>query len=514
MAKISDIRDFLNELDKLGEVNYINDEVHWKLEMSGIGAMSNRLDDKIPVFNNIKGYPQGQRATSDPYRGSYGAIHRRIAISLGMDPDMPYEDYVEEFIERLNHPIRPIVVDKGECQEIVHTGDDVDLFKHIPIPYIHDGDGGRYIDVMTIIAKDPDSDWNNWCNYRIMVHSKNKMGSLFTAGQQTSNLYYYKYESRNQPMPVAVCLGGQPATSHVAGMPIPVGVSEVDYAGALVKEPIQLVKCITSDLLVPASAEYVIEGVMLPGERVDEGPFGEFLGYIHGPRRAAPAIRVQAITHREKGIVPFSVAGCGHGDATTYLSSEFNALLTPTVTSVLRKLGFPVKAIIGPETNSYSAVFIATKVPYKGYVKELAEMVLAVPGPSMYVDQVFVMDEDVDISNMETVWEEIALKSHPTRDWHNYGDAEAPRSPLNIYQSAEQKGNLRMAITAAKTSKCFVDATTKRWDDVADGPRRLEYEKLYPNYKHWVEKNRSKYGIPAYEDFRQEGIPWFAGVKK
>ena len=201
MEKIKDIRDFLNELDKIGELGQVEEEVHWRLEMSGIGEMSNRLDDKIPLFNKIKGYPEGTRATSDPYRGSQGALHRRIALSIGMDPNISYYDYVEEFVDRLNHPIKPILVDKGECQEVVHTGEDANIFKHIPVPYIQDGDGGRYIDICTIIAKDPDSDWNNWCNYRIMVHSRNKMGVLFTSGQQTANLYYFKYEGRNQPMP-------------------------------------------------------------------------------------------------------------------------------------------------------------------------------------------------------------------------------------------------------------------------------------------------------------------------
>ena len=130
-------------------------------------------------------------------------------------------------------------------------------------------------------------------------------------------------------------------------MPIPSGVSEVDYAGAMIQEPWELVKSGNQRFAVLTSAEFVIEGVMLPGERVDEGPFGEFLGYIHGPRRPAPVIRVQAITHRKNPILPFSVSGGGHGEATTYLSSEFNALLTPTVLNSVRKLGFPVKAIVG-----------------------------------------------------------------------------------------------------------------------------------------------------------------------
>lgn len=508
MAQIRDLRDYLDQLERLGELNRVKEEVHWRLELTAIVAMANRLDDKIPLFEKIKGYPEGVRVVGDPYRGSHGAIHRRIAISLGMDPDISYQDYVEEFLDRLDHPIRPIVVDRGECQEVVHLGDDADVFKYIPVPYIHEGDGGRYFPINTIIAKDPDSDWVNWCNYRIMVHSRNKLGILFSAGQQTSNLYYFKYEARNQPMPVAIALGGLPATSHVAGMPLPAGVSEVDYAGALMREPVQLVKCITNDLLVPASAEFVIEGVMLPGERVDEGPFGEFLGYIHGPRRPAPVVRVQAITHRKDPILPTTPAGVGHGDSTTYLSSEFNALLAPTVTHTLRKLGFPVRAIVGPETNSYSSLIVATKVPYPGYVKELAELILAVPGPSVYVDLIFVVDEDVDISNMETVWEEIMLKSHPIKDWHNFRDPEGPRSPLNIYQKAEEKGTLRLAVTTAKTSKCYIDATTKGWDEATMGPRRMEFDLLYPSYKEWVERNRQRFGLPLYNDFRWEGIPW------
>jgi 4-hydroxy-3-polyprenylbenzoate decarboxylase len=508
IKKIDDLRDFLEVLDEMGELNHVTDEINWRLEMTGIGAMSNRVDDKIPLFENIKGYPKGVRATTDPYRGSHGALWRRIALSIGLSPDISYEDYINEYIDRFEHPVRPIVVDKGSCQEVVLTGKDADVLKTLPVPYIHDGDGGRYLTMHAMIVKDPDSEWVNWANYRALANTGKKISFLFCPGQQNPNLYYYKYEARNQPMPVAIAIGGHPAVWYMATTPLPAGVSEVDFIGGMIKKPVELVKCVTNDLYVPANSEFVIEGVMMPHERVDEGPFGEYLGYMHGPRRPMPFVRVQAITHRKKPILPICVEGTGVGESNNVCNSSFNALLTPALMVFLKQLNYPVKFVIGPELNAWSCLIAATKIPYPGYAKELGELLLTCPGPSMYYDLVFILDEDVDITNMETVWEEIVTKAHPTKDWHNFGDAEAPRSTLNIYQTAEEKSALDKPTTKAKTSKCWIDATTKDWDEAKNGPKRMEFDLLYQGSKEWVAKNRGRYGLPAYQDFREEGIRW------
>lgn len=506
--EINDIRDYLAALDDLGELCHVKEEVHWRLEMTGIGAMSNRVDDKIPLFENIKGYPKGTRATTDPYRGSHGALHRRMALSIGLDPDIPYEDYMEEYMDRFNHPIKPIVVDKGVCQEVVSEGKDVDIFKVVPAPYIHDGDGGRYLTMHAIVMKDPDSDWVNWANYRCIIHTKNKVGFLWCPGQQNPNLYYYKYEPRNMPAPLAIAIGGHPAVWYMATTPLPAGASEVDWIGGMIRKPVELVKCVSNDLYVPANSEFVLEGVMLPNERADEGPFGEYLGYMHGPRRPMPVMRITAITHRKDPILPICVEGTGVGESNNVCNTSFNALLTPALMTFLRNLGYPVKFVIGPELNAWSCLIVSTEVPYEGYVKQLGELLLTCPGPSMYYDLVFVVDKDVDITNVEAVWEEVFLKTHPVRDWHNFGDAEAPRSTLNIYQKAEEKAALKVAASGTKTSKCWIDCTSKKWDEAGMGPRRFEYDLLYPTTKNWAKANKERFGLPAYKDFRQEGVRW------
>lgn len=508
VKRIDDIRDYLDVLDEMGELCHVTDEVDWKLEMTGIGAMSNRIDDKIPLFENIKGYPKGVRATTDLYRGSHGALWRRMALSIGLSPNISYADYIDEYINRFNHPIRPIAVDKGSCQDVVLTGKDVDVLKTLPVPYIHDGDGGRYLSMHAMIVKDPDSEWVNWANYRALVNTKNKISFLFCPGQQNPNLYYYKYEARNQPMPVSIAIGGHPAVWYMATSPLPAGVSEVDYIGGMIQRPVELVKCVTNDLYVPANSEYVIEGVMMPHERIDEGPFGEYLGYMHGPRRPMPFVRVTAITHRKNPILPICVEGTGVGESNNVCNTSFNALLTPALMVFLRQMGYPVKFVTGPELNAWSSLIAATKIPYPGYAKELGELLLTCPGPSMYYDLTFLVDEDVDITDMEKVWEEIVLKSHPTKDWNNFGDADAPRSSLNIYQTAEEKGALSKAASKGKTSKCWIDATTKDWDETTDGPRRMEFDLLYPSTKEWVVGNKEKFGLPKYQDFRQEGLRW------
>ncbi|MEE8397497.1 MAG: UbiD family decarboxylase, partial [Desulfobacterales bacterium] len=185
----------------------------------------------------------------------------------------------------------------GPCKEILMVGDEVDLYK-FPSPLVHDGDGGRYISTFHIIAtKDPDSGWVNWGMYRQMIHTKNTLGGLIAPAQHIGMMFRNKYEALNRPMEFAVAIGTEPITALVGGAGIPAGVNEVDIIGGIRVEPLDVIKCETVDLEVPATSEIVIEGEVKPHERKKEGPFGEYGGYRSIPSlpNTDPAKQIQHI---------------------------------------------------------------------------------------------------------------------------------------------------------------------------------------------------------------------------
>ncbi len=465
-----DLRDFIDLMHEHGMVHYVDEEVDWNLEASAITAMCNRIDAPRPIFRNVKGYPKGYSLAGDIYAGSWRNPWRPTALSLGMDSNIPYIEFSEEIARRGGNPIKPVVVSYGPCKEEIHIGKDVDLFE-FPWPYIHDGDGGRYGTISAIIAKDLDSDWVNWACYRNLIHSKNRLGMSFQRGQQTANMYYYKYEARNINMPCCIAVGGDPALFHVAAMAAGPGVSEVDIAGGLRMEPIQLVKAETNDLLVPADAEIVIEGEIRPQERGYEGPFGEYIGYIHGPRVPMPVLRVHAITHRKNPIFPFTACG---------FRLDINPCTLGTVSMaglyahLKYQRGWPVTSVhISAPFATNSAVLVATEVPFPGYIHHLAQYIFST-GVMAYLDFVFIFDADVDLTDADQVVEEITLKAHPSRDFHNVGLLTGPKSHLNIYQTPEEKK------LGLPTSKVYVDCTSKKWDEATMGPSKLTFRTLFP----------------------------------
>ncbi|HEY5574596.1 MAG TPA: UbiD family decarboxylase, partial [Anaerolineales bacterium] len=271
--KIEDLRDYLDILEEYEEAQRIGTEVDWNLEMGAITRRVYDLGAPAALFENVKGYPKGFRALGAPLGASKHPGHglfARTALALGLRPSASAKEIMSTYLQRKEKLIPPISVATGPCKENILIGDAVDVLK-FPIPLIHGGDGGRYVGTWhTVITKDPDSAWVNWGMYRLMVHDRNTLGCLFPVQQHIGQMYQ-KYEAMNRPMPVAVAIGGQPVIPLVSCVMIPPYVNEVDVAGALQGAPIPLVKCETVDLEVPASAEIVIEGEVLPHERRVEG---------------------------------------------------------------------------------------------------------------------------------------------------------------------------------------------------------------------------------------------------
>ncbi|AGB36587.1 UbiD family decarboxylase [Natronococcus occultus] len=464
------LRQYLQTLETRKDLHRISEPVSWNLEASAVTMLANTEDSRIPLFEDV----DGARLVGDPYRGSQRRPWDRIALGLGLPSDLSYEEYYEMVIERLNDPKPPTTVgtEDAPCKDVVETGDDVDLLD-FPWPYIHAGDGGRYSNLHTLIAPDLDSEWVDWSYHRSMIHDGETASVLLLAGEQTPNLYYYKYEQHDEPMPVAIAIGVEPAVQYTSVMWIPTGRNEAEFAGGLKGEPIELVECETNDLRVPATAELVIEGEIVPNERRDEGPFGDYFGYVHGPRRSMPLLRVTGITHQQDPIIPFCVEGTGVGYTENTTSSMEVGCVGPDATLGLRTAGFDVECCAPWKSTPRTVYTIATPSNDDGYLHELANFIFTTWG-MLHVDFFIFVDADVDPLDQRQVLEALALHADPDEDFHQFGVETMPKVPLNIYQTPTEKGDVQTGTSKAKTAKAYIDATSDG-DGTRDDDVEIEY---------------------------------------
>ncbi|MDP2726707.1 MAG: UbiD family decarboxylase, partial [Dehalococcoidia bacterium] len=327
----------------------------------------------------------------------------------------------------------PSLVSTGPCKENVCLGDHVDLQK-LPVPFLHTGDGGRYIGTWHIVVtRDPDTDWVNWGMYRLMLHDKKTMGILLSPTQHIG-YHYAKYEARAQPMEFAVAVGMDPVGPLAAASFYAAGVNEVDLAGGMRGEPVELVKCETVDLAVPATSEIVIEGEIPPFERREEGPFGEYTGYMAGERAPRPVCRVKAITHRNDPILPVSCMGVPVDDY-----AALRPLHAAEILDDLRTRGFPVKMVNMP-VEAPLLCMVSTKVPYAGYSRHLAAAVWGSPTAGRGAHFLVVVDEDVDATNTDEVLWVLSTRCHPDRGIFKMpGTSGSPLLPfLNLEERRHQ----------------------------------------------------------------------------
>ncbi|MFQ5684208.1 MAG: UbiD family decarboxylase [Candidatus Binatia bacterium] len=413
--KIRDLRDFLDLLERHGELQRIKEEVDWNLEMGAIIRRCYDLGAPAALFETVKGYPKGYRslgAAIGPSNKPDHSLYARTALALGLEPDTPVKEIMNFYLERKNRPIKPTVVKSGPCKETILLGKDVDLLK-FPVPLIHRGDGGRYIGTWhTVITKDPDSSWVNWGMYRLMVHDRNTMGCLFPMQQHIGQMYQ-KYEAMNLPMPAAVAIGGQPIIPMVSCAQLPPFISEADIAGGLQGEPVPRVRCETVDLDVPATAEIILEGEVLPHERKVEGPFGEYMGYEAGKASPKPVFRVNAITHRHEPILTFSNMGMPVHESQTVVA----VIKTAEIQAELKRQGLPVKGVFIPPYGVGHMAVISTETPFVNFAKRVAHTVWATK-PGLFTYYIVVVDADVDPTDMNEVLHAITTKCHPVNGIH------------------------------------------------------------------------------------------------
>ena len=473
---ITSLRDYIAALDAIGEIQRIDATVSLDLEIGAVIRRSYELRAPAPLFESIAETP-GFRVLGAPAGVSAqpGLYLSRVAVSLGLDPRTDGRAIVEAIAEARGRPgIKPRVVATGPCQEHVLTGDAVDLMS-LPAPVLHDGDGGRYLNTYgTIVARSPDGRWTNWSIARIMVVDGKRMSGIVAPSQHIGRIHAM-WKADGKDMPFALALGVDPAIPFVSGMPIPDWEDEADLVGGFLGEPIDVVKCHTNDLHVPASSEIVVEGRLSANDVVAEGPMGEYAGYQwRGVSSDKPVYYVEAITHRTNAILPVVVAG-------EPVEEDHTAWGIPNaaeVLYVLRREGLPV-TMVWPTLEAANHWLVVT-VPKDwrqraglnstGLCQRFGDVIFGGKHGSGMV-KVIVIEDDVDPTNTsEVVWA-FATRCHPGTGEHVF-DARA-NAALSVYLADNEK----QTMTA---TKAVYDCLTR--DEWTGGhqPSRTSLARGYP----------------------------------
>ncbi|SER36296.1 4-hydroxy-3-polyprenylbenzoate decarboxylase [Lentzea xinjiangensis] len=441
---IKDLRDYLHALEDLGDLRRIADPVDPDLEAAAITRYSTENELPAPLFENLAGVAAGFRVFGAPASHSSSARQRfaRVSLALGLPLDATAAQIVEHLVKaRTLAPVRPRLVAREDapCKENVLSGADAS-FASFPIPRLHLHDGGRYVNSWgVVITKTPDGSWTNWAITRVMLLDDRRMVGLVLPSQQLGQIHRM-WADIGQPMPYALVQGGHPGVPYVGGLPIPRGVDESGYLGALLGEPVDLVAAESVDLEVPATAEVVIEGTVSLERTEQEGPFGEYAGFMSAARSAQPVFSVDVITHRDAPIWPIVPEGRPVDE--THLVSGVGH--SAQVTANLTAAGLPVTmAWLVPRTASHW-MFVTVDENWRDRMPGVtsAELchrigeVLTTTPSGRIAAEVFVVDDDIDPANDRDVMWALGTRFHPSgrrEEWHG------PILPLLASYSNEER---------------------------------------------------------------------------
>jgi 4-hydroxy-3-polyprenylbenzoate decarboxylase len=322
--RYTDLRDFIFQLERLGELKRISVEVDPHLEMTEICDRVLRAGGpailferpkghSVPVLANLFGTPQrvarGMGVSGDDWQGALREVGKLLSFLKEPEPPKGLKDAWDKlpmFKQVLN--MSPKVVSSGPCQQVVKEGKDVDLAS-LPIQHCWPGDVAPLITWGLVVTRGPNKTRQNLGIYRQQVLGPNKVIMRWLA-HRGGALDFLEFQKANpgKPFPVAVVLGCDPATILGAVTPVPDSLSEYQFAGLLRGAKTELVKCIGSDLQVPASAEIVLEGVIHPGEMALEGPYGDHTGY-YNEQSQFPVFTIERITSRPDPIYHSTYTG-------------------------------------------------------------------------------------------------------------------------------------------------------------------------------------------------------------
>ncbi|MDP2795097.1 MAG: 4-hydroxy-3-polyprenylbenzoate decarboxylase [Sulfurisoma sp.] len=458
--KYRDLRDFVAQLEAIGELRRVAVEVDPNLEMTEICDRVLRAGGPAILFEKPKGH-------SMPVLANLFGTPRRVALAMGCDEgedSMAALREVGKLLAYLKEPepprglrdaweklpvlkqvlnMAPKVVSSAPCQETVWEGQDVDLSR-LPIQTCWPGDAGPLITWGLVVTRGPHKPRQNLGIYRQQVIAPNKLIMRWLAHRGGALDFRDHCEANpGQPFPVAVVIGADPATILAAVTPVPDSLSEYQFAGLLRGAKTELVKCLGSDLQVPASAEIVLEGFIAPGETAPEGPFGDHTGYYNEVAEF-PVFTVERITLRSNPIYHSTYTG-KPPDEPAMLGVALNEVFVPLLQKQFPEI---TDFYLPPEGCSYRLAVVSMKKQYPGHAKRVMFGIWSFLRQFMYTKLIIVTDDDVDIRSWpEVIWA-LTTRVDAARD-----TLIAENTPIDYLDFASPVAGLG--------SKMGIDATNK-----------------------------------------------------
>jgi 4-hydroxy-3-polyprenylbenzoate decarboxylase len=463
--KYRDLRDFIADLERRGELKRISAPVDPRLEMTEICDRVLRAGGPALLFENPTGF-------SIPVLGNLFGTEQRVALGMGQESVAKLRE-VGELLAYLRQPdppkglkdawekapilkqvlnMGPKLVTNGACQYHVKSGDDVDLHQ-LPIQTCWPEDAAPLVTWPLVVTRGPHKERQNLGIYRMQLIGRDKLIMRWLSHRGGAlDFQEFKQAHPGEKFPVAVALGADPATILGAVTPVPDSLSEYAFAGLLRGSRTELVKCLGSDLQVPASAEFILEGYIDPEESALEGPFGDHTGYYNEVERF-PVFTVTHITHRESPIYHSTYTG-RPPDEPAILGAALNEVFVP----ILQKQ-FPeiVDFYLPPEGCSYRLAVVTIKKQYPGHAKRVMFGVWSFLRQFMYTKFVIVTDDDVNARDWKDVIWAMTTRMDPVRD-----TLLVENTPIDYLDFASPVSGLGGKIGFDATNK-WPGETTREW---------------------------------------------------
>ncbi|MBS3799490.1 MAG: 4-hydroxy-3-polyprenylbenzoate decarboxylase [Thioalkalivibrio sp.] len=463
--KYKDLRDFIDGLEQRGELKRIAREVDPNLEMTEIAdrvlraggpalLFENPAGSEIPVLANLFGTPE--RVAMGMGEDSVAALReigRLLAFLKQPDPPKGLKaawDQLPVFRKVLD--MAPKKTRGAACQRNVMDGEAVDLGR-LPIQTCWPEDAGPLITWGLVVTRGPEKSRQNLGIYRQQVIGRNRVIMRWLSHRGGALDFRDWCEKRpGEPFPIAVALGADPATILGAVTPVPDTLSEYAFAGLLRGSRTEVTRCVGSDLEVPASAEFVLEGHIHPGDTAPEGPFGDHTGY-YNEVDSFPVFTIDRITHRDDPIYHSTYTG-RPPDEPAVLGVALNEVFIP----ILQKQ-FPeiVDFYLPPEGCSYRLAIVSMRKQYPGHAKRVMMGVWSFLRQFMYTKFVIVVDDDVNTRDWKDVIWAITTRMDPARD-----TTLVENTPIDYLDFASPVSGLGSKMGLDATSK-WPGETEREW---------------------------------------------------
>lgn len=478
-----DLREFISLLEEKNQLKRITHEIDCHLEMTEICDRTLRAGGPALLFENVKGH-------TTPVLGNLFGTTERVAMGMGQDSIEALSE-VGELLAFLKEPeppkgmrdawnklpifkqvlnMAPKLIKKAPCQE--HVIDDVDLHQ-IPIQTCWPGDAGPLITWPLVITRGPNKERQNLGIYRMQVIAKNKLIMRWLS-HRGGALDFREWQETHpgKGFPVSVALGADPATILGAVTPVPDTLSEYAFAGLLRGSKTEITKSLSNDLQVPASAEYILEGVIEADELAEEGPFGDHTGYYNEVEKF-PVFTVKKITHRTNPIYHSTYTG-RPPDEPAILGLALNDVFVP----LLRKQ-FPeiIDFYLPPEGCSYRMAVVTIKKQYPGHAKRVMMGVWSFLRQFMYTKFVIVTDDDVNARDWKDVIWALTTRVDPSRD-----TTLIENTPIDYLDFASPVSGLGSKMGIDATNK-WPGETEREWGEPIEMDKSVKdkIDKLWPD---------------------------------